>query len=76
MWRALPLKEKRSQVTDPYALESDGLEDLEVYHVVPGNDRKEHCASALCWCEPEFDPDAPGLVYVHNALDGRDKRLH
>ena len=42
-------------------------------HVIPLNDFRPHEASAGCWCGPQpSDPTEP-QVYVHRALDGREK---
>lgn len=51
-------------------------DDVECYHVVPAYDLKEHVASAGCWCRPELDPDDDAMIYIHNPLDGRDRRLN
>jgi hypothetical protein len=44
---------------------------LELVHVVPLDDLREHECSSACWCQPiEYDEE-PG-IWVHNALDGRE----
>ena len=54
--------------------EDDECEDE--IHVIPARDQKEHLLTPNCWCAPYIDLDADCEVYVHNALDGRDKRFH
>lgn len=42
-----------------------------MFHVFPINDLKEHtCVD--CWCKPEVDNEAPGLL-VHNSMDKREE---
>jgi len=57
-------------------LRNDQDDELESYHVVPAGDVKPHVASETCWCRPELDPDDDALIYIHNPLDGRDKRVN
>ena len=45
------------------------------FHVVPGSDTKEHEVSRNCWCKPVRDEEVLDL-FVHNALDGRDRDYH
>lgn len=40
-------------------------------HVVPINDLREHVLSMQCWCKPERDEEAPGVI-AHNSLDQRE----
>ncbi len=44
---------------------------VELYHVVPVNDLREHSCdvSKPCWCNPEVSEDG---VVVHNSMDGRE----
>jgi hypothetical protein len=45
------------------------------YHVVPVDDLRPHELSPTCWCCPSRDDasDEDGTVYVHHALDEREK---
>lgn len=45
------------------------------YHVVPVDDLRPHELSPTCWCCPSKDDasDEDGTVYVHHALDEREK---
>lgn len=58
---------------DPDAIAED---DFESYHVVPSGDLKTHVASENCWCNPTLEHDAESMLYIHNPLDRRDKRLN
>lgn len=51
-------------------------DDVQSWHIVPVGDTKEHINSHTCWCEPVIDPCSDGLLYIHNALDGREGELH
>lgn len=51
-------------------------DDIPSWHIVPVGDIKEHVNSPYCWCEPVIDPCSDGLLYIHNALDGREGDLH
>lgn len=41
-------------------------------HVVPLGDLRDHEPSPQCWCSPRNGDDEPS-VWVHNALDGRER---
>lgn len=41
------------------------------YHVVPIDDIREHDLTPECWCGPT--PDDEHDVFVHHALDEREK---
>jgi hypothetical protein len=43
----------------------------EAVHVVPLSDRREHTASAECWCKPSEEDGWPG-VWLHHSMDGRE----
>jgi len=47
---------------------------MEVIHVMPLGDLREHQASQQCWCHPELDDESGlgGNIWVHNSLDGRE----
>ncbi len=46
---------------------------LEIWHVVPVDDLREHEASVDCWCQPELlDDDYIDSVYLHTSMDGRE----
>lgn len=43
-------------------------------HIVPLGDLREHEDSESCWCGPEeLDDDGDEVVFVHKAMDGRDR---
>ena len=44
----------------------------ETIHVIPLEDLREHDAKETCWCKPRELEDQPD-VYIHNALDGRER---
>lgn len=44
---------------------------VEITHVIPLNDIREHDADIDCWCRPQQDDDTSTL-YVHNSADGRE----
>ena len=42
---------------------------LEVYHVYPLNDLREHNTDgAECWCNPQYEND----LLIHNSMDERE----
>lgn len=41
-------------------------------HVIPMGDLRDHEPSCDCWCRPAADTECE-WVFVHNALDGREK---
>lgn len=43
-------------------------------HVVPIDDYREHDVSKTCWCKPSPDTEESN-VYLHKALDGREKYM-
>jgi hypothetical protein len=45
----------------------DGIE-----HYVPLDDCREHIADPNCWCEPVYEVDEEGELYLHNSADGRE----
>ena len=45
--------------------------DVNVIHVVPLNDLREHEASKDCWCKPT--EDAVDDVWVHHSMDKREE---
>lgn len=47
---------------------------IEVYHIIPIHDTKEHVIEIDCWCCPEQDPEDP-FTFIHNAIDGRNDYL-
>ncbi len=44
---------------------------IDIVHVVPLNDLREHDSCATCWCNPTEDDEVPG-VFVHHSMDGRE----
>jgi len=46
--------------------------ELEVCHVIPIWDFREHEPTIKCWCHPTEDDEEPGY-WVHHALDQREK---
>lgn len=50
--------------------------EVEEMHIVPTGDLKEHVGTSSCWCNPYLDAEADFPLFIHNALDGRDKRLN
>lgn len=48
------------------------MKPLELLHVVPLGDLRDHDAESCCWCRPTEDDEQPG-VWHHHALDGREK---
>jgi hypothetical protein len=42
---------------------------MDIVHVIPLNDLREHVELDTCWCNPMLLED--GLI-VHNAMDGRE----
>lgn len=44
---------------------------LEVGHVVPLNDLRDHEPNINCWCNPTEDEDYEG-VWIHHAMDDRE----
>jgi len=51
-------------------------DDSGTLHVIPANDVARHSLSHDCWCVPEIEWEADELVYLHNAMDGRDRKPH
>ena len=46
---------------------------MDVFHVTPINDLREHESSEKCWCNPVLDDEpSANLVWVHNSMDGRE----
>ena len=46
---------------------------LEIWHIVPIDDLREHEDSVDCWCQPELlDDDCLDSVYLHASMDGRE----
>jgi|Laugrespbdmm15sd_2_1035082.scaffolds.fasta_scaffold12957_6 hypothetical protein len=46
---------------------------LNIWHIVPLNDLRDHEESVDCWCQPELlDDDYADCVYLHPAMDGRE----
>ena len=47
---------------------------MEVIHVIPLGDLREHIAAQSCWCGPELDDDhdLAGNIWIHHSLDGRE----
>lgn len=47
---------------------------VEVIHVIPLGDLREHQASQSCWCHPDLDDEGglEGNIWLHHALDGRE----
>ena len=41
-------------------------------HVIPVDDLKPHIESSDCQCDPIEKVEAEGIIYVHNAFDGRE----
>jgi len=42
------------------------------WHIYPVNDLREHeTESCSCWCNPEYDEEDD--LFIHNALDQREK---
>lgn len=44
---------------------------LNIWHIVPTDDLREHEASPDCFCKPLRDEEEPS-VWIHNSLDGRE----
>ncbi len=42
---------------------------MQMYHILPINDLRQHLESIYCFCKPQKN----GLLIVHNAFDGRDR---
>lgn len=42
-------------------------------HVYPTNDLRDHVFSPKCWCKPVLDEEEGGRLWVHNAMDQREK---
>ena len=69
--------QRTTTMASPSKAAQDLLElDWYEFHCVPSADIKEHEDDADCWCSPVIDPDEDDLVYIHNALDGRDGVRH
>lgn len=47
------------------------LDKMNVQHVLPVNDLREHEESSECWCSPHNEEG--GTLIVHNALDQREE---
>lgn len=48
---------------------------MEVFHVYPVNDLKEHLTDGdSCHCDPETRVVENGILIVHNSYDGREIR--
>lgn len=49
---------------------------MEIYHVHPVDDLKEHITTGWpkvkCWCRPVEQEEEEGLLVVHNSLDRRE----
>lgn len=45
---------------------------LEVFHVIPVNDLKEHEEGGSCWCSPVILHKDGVPMYSHNSADGRE----
>lgn len=45
--------------------------NIELFHVVPIADLRDHELSLDCWCKPYVDEEEESLI-IHNALDGRE----
>lgn len=45
---------------------------LDIIHVVPVDDLREHDSRSTCWCNPTEDDETPGL-FVHHSMDQREK---
>lgn len=46
---------------------------LNIWHIVPLNDLRDHEESVDCWCQPELlDDDYLDSVYLHASMDGRE----
>jgi hypothetical protein len=44
---------------------------VELTHVYPLNDLREHVTEGECWCSPTLDDEEPSLL-IHHAMDGRE----
>jgi hypothetical protein len=45
---------------------------MNIVHIVPNNDTREHRLNSRCSCRPERLDLKRGRVYTHNAFDGRE----
>jgi len=46
---------------------------MEVYHITPVNDLKEHLTDGdTCHCDPITKVDDNGIYIIHNSYDGRE----
>lgn len=46
---------------------------MNIVHIVPDNDTREHRLTSRCSCRPERLDLKRGRVYTHKAFDGREK---
>jgi hypothetical protein len=53
---------------------SDSESDLQIVHVLPIDDLREHIEhGASCWCNPSEDREKEDcLIIIHNSMDGRE----
>lgn len=46
---------------------------MEIWHVLPLGDLRDHEPDVNCWCHPQLlDDDDAGNVYMHTSMDGRE----
>ena len=45
---------------------------MEIYHITPENDIKDHEQSSLCECDPEVQKINNSALVIHNSFDGRE----
>lgn len=45
---------------------------LELIHIIPLGDLREHELTTHCWCEPTRDDEEP-IILMHHAADGRER---
>ena len=45
---------------------------MNIIHVLPVNDLREHEEKTECWCSPQHEYVGAGEVVIHNSMDGRE----
>lgn len=49
---------------------------VEIFHVYPEFDVREHVLDKECWCSPWIEDFYTDEIVIHHALDGRDGMRH